>query len=414
MTHRRPLALLAAGWIATRALMLWLLAHDALPLLGRGGVAREVWKLYHHWYGVLAHGAFPAHDTLWQYPPGAGPVLLSPALLPGLTYFQAFVALTLAADAVIALALARAGTRTGRSLLGALLWVGGLPLLLHTPLARYDVQVTALAVISLLTLSRSTRACGALAVLGALVKVWPVLVLLGTPKGRATRSAWTSAAVTGTGLLALLTALFTSPFAFLRQQGGRGVQIESLGGTMLSLATHAGWPGKVEYRYGSMEFTGPYVSSVADASLALTAVAFGLLLLWRIRARRWTPATPYDAALGAVLLFTVTSRVISPQYMIWLLGLAAVCLTSRHTTQRAVAALIVAATAVSAVAYPVMYDEVMACTWTGCALMLVRNGLLAAAAVLSFIRLWRSGMPAPTVGPQPAPHRIPGRPLTVS
>ncbi len=61
-----------------------------------------------------------------------------------------------------------------------------------------------------------------------------------------------------------------------------------------------------------MEFTGPYVSSVADASLALTAVAFGLLLLWRIRARRWTDATPYDAALSAVLLFTVTSRVISP------------------------------------------------------------------------------------------------------
>lgn len=388
--HRAPA--LTAAWLATRALTLWLLANDGSPRLGGGAVAREVWLLYRHWYDILAHGAFPAHDPLWQYPPGAGPVLLSPALLPGLTYFQAFVALTLAADAAITLTLARAG-----SLRGAAYWTLGLPLLLNVPLARYDVQVTALAVIALLTLSRSTRACGVFAALGALVKVWPVLVLLGTPRGRTTRSAWSWAAGAGAVSLALLSALFAEPFAFLRQQSGRGVQIESLGGTVLAFATHAGWPGTVRYQYGAFEFTGPHVRTVAHISLALTAAVFGLLLLWRLRARHWTPATPYDAALSAVLLFTVASRVISPQYMIWLLGLAAVCLTSRHTVQGRVAALILAATAVSAVAYPVLYGQVMACTWPGCALMLVRNGLLATAAVLSFIRLWRSTTNPPAV-----------------
>lgn len=390
---RHPRAVLAAVWLATRALMLWLLTYRGWDVVGR-----EVWRLYHHWYGVLAHGAFPVHDTLWQYPPGAGPLLLSPGLLPGLTYFQAFVALTLAADATIALALTRAGGRPGRTLLGAAVWVGGLPLLLHLPLARYDVQVTALAVLSLLASARSTRVCGALAALGALVKVWPVLLLTGLPKGRATRSAWTAATVTGTTALALLCTLFDRPFAFLGQQGGRGVQIESFGGTALALARHAGWPGKVRYQYGALEYTGPYVRTVAHVSLALTVVALGLVLLWRYRARRWGEATPYDAALSAVLLFTVTSRVISPQYMIWLLGLAAVCLTSRHTTQRPVAALVVAATAVSALVYPVLYDEVMDATWTGCALMLVRNGLLGTAAVLSFTRVWRSTR-APRLSP---------------
>ena len=404
--HRHPLLWLGATWLTTRALMLWLLAHDTLPLLGGGGVAREVWRLYGHWYGVLSSGAFPAHDPLWQYPPGAAPVLLSPALLPGLTYFQAFVALTLLSDAAITYALSRAGTRPGRSLRGAALWTGGLPLLLHVPLARYDVQVTALAVIALLTLPRSTRACGAFAALGALVKVWPMLVLLGVERGRATRSVWRWAALTGATALAVLLARFDNPFAFLRQQGGRGVQIESLGGTALGLATHAGWPGTVRYQYGALEYTGPYVSLVAHASLAATAVAFGLLLWWRARARHRTPATPYDAALTAVLLFTVTSRVISPQYMIWLLGLAAVCLTSRHTAQRPVAALIVAATAVSAVVYPVLYAEVEAATSTGCALMVVRNGLLVTAAALSYTRLWRST----TAGraPMPAPARSQG------
>ncbi len=403
---------LAVTWPATRALMLWLLSRDDRALLGVGGVGREVHELYARWYGVLVQGTFPSGDRLWQYPPGAGPVLLSPALLPGLTYFQAFVVLTLAADALITLALTRAGTRTGRSLRGAALWTAGLPLLLHIPLARYDVQVTALAVISLLTLSRSTRACGAFAALGALVKVWPALTLIGTPRGRTTRETWTSAAVTAGALLLALAALFRDPFDFLRQQSGRGVQIESLGGTVLSFARHAGWPGRVRYRYGAMEFTGPYVTGIAAVSLALTVAAFGALLLWRLRARRWTPATPYDAALSAVLLFTVTSRVISPQYLVWLLGLAAVCLTSRHTTQRPVAALITAAAAASALAYPVLYADVIACTWTGSLLMLVRNGLLVAAATLSFRRLWTAGLPAAPDLPENSalgrnPHTIP-------
>ncbi|MBA2806582.1 DUF2029 domain-containing protein [Streptomyces sp. KM273126] len=393
---RSQLLALAAAWAATRALMLWLLAHNHLPLLGHGGVAGEAYRLYARWYGVLAGGAYPEGDPLWQYPPGAGPLLLAPGALPGLTYFQAFVALTLTADVVVTVALTRAGTRPdGRSLSGAALWTAGLPVMLYLPLVRYDVLVTAFAVIALLTFSRSTRACGAFAAMGALAKVWPALTLIGTPRGRTTKEAWAAAAVTTAVLLGTLAVLFRTPFDFLRQQGRRGVQIESLGGTALALARRAGWDGTVRYRYGAMEFVGPYVPEVAALSLTLTVAAFGALLLWRTRARRWSPATPYDAALSAVLLFTVTSRVISPQYMVWLLGLAAVCLTSRHTTQRAVAVLIVAATAVSAVTYPVLYQEVVNSTWTGCLLMLVRNGLLTAATVLSFARLWRGTAAGP-------------------
>ncbi|MEU3858605.1 glycosyltransferase 87 family protein [Streptomyces sp. NPDC028722] len=409
-----PVLVLTVLWLATRALMLWLLTHSTSPLLGGGSVAREVWRLYHHWYGVLAHGSFPVHDTLWQYPPGAGAVLLAPGLLPGLTYFQAFVLLTLAVDAVTAAALVRAGTRPGRSLLGAAVWTGGLPLLLHLPLARYDAEVTALAVLSLLASARSPRAGGVFGALGALVKVWPALVLLGTPRGRPTRTAWTWAAATGAVCFGLLAAFLAHPLSFLREQSGRGVQIESLGGTALNLARHAGWPGRTRYQYGAIELTGPHVHAVATASLALTALAFALLLLWRLRARHWSEATPYDAALSAVLLFTVTSRVISPQYMIWLIGLAAVCLTSRRTGQRPVAVLILAASALSTVVFPMYYREVIDGTWAGCLLMLARNGLLAAAAVLSFVRLWRdarppAGEPAAPVEPRPGSDRIPAR-----
>ena len=415
----RPVLKLALGWFATRGLMLWLLAHDSSPLLSGGSVAREMGRLYVHWYGVLAQGSYPVHDTLWQYPPGAGAVLLAPGLVPGLSYVQAFVTLTLAADALIEVALVRAGRRPGRSLLGAALWTGGLPLLLHLPLARYDVQVTALAVLSLLTLARSPRTGGVLGALGALVKGWPALVLLGTPRGAATRSAWSWAAGAGAVVLGLLSVAFRHPLSFLAGQGGRGVQIESLGGTALNLARHAGWSGRPHYQYGAIELVGPYVPVVAAVSLALTAAAFGLLVLWRVRARRWTEATAADAALCAVLLFTVTSRVISPQYMVWLIGLAAVCLVSRHTGQRPVAVLVLAASALSTVVYPLCYGQVIGGSWAGCLLMLGRNGLLTAAAVLSFVRLWRATA-APMVNgeqrtqPCPDSDRLPNRALSIS
>ncbi|MEU4151392.1 glycosyltransferase 87 family protein [Streptomyces sp. NPDC026659] len=426
-----PVPTLAAAWLATRALMLWLLAHSTEPLLGGGAVTREVSRLYFHWYGVLSNGAFPTQDTMWQYPPGAGPVLLAPGALPGLDYLQGFVTLVLVTDALITALLVAAARRPGRSLAGAALWTGGLPLLLHIPLARYDVQVTALAVLCLLALGRSPRLGGVFGALGALVKVWPALALLGVPRGRATRTAWAWSVGAGCAALALLAVLFSDPLSFLGEQGGRGVQIESLGGTLFNLARHAGWPGLVRYQYGATELVGPGVRTVAGISLALTGAVFGLLVLWRLRARRWNPATPYDTALTAVLLFTVTSRVISPQYLVWLLGLAAVCLTSRHTSQRPVAVLILAATALSSLVFPVFYGEVTGGSWAGGLLALARVGLLVAAAVWSFVRLWRSTRPAPRPAvPTPAPatapalapaepragsdDRLPERPLSIS
>ncbi|HEY9374546.1 glycosyltransferase 87 family protein [Streptomyces sp.] len=382
---------LAAVWVFTRLGMLVLLWRDSL---GIGGVGREVYALYRHWYDLLAHGTFPPDDATWQYPPGAGLVIGAPAALPWLTYFQAFVALALLADAVVTLALAVADS--DRVTHGAWLWVCGLPLLLHLPLARYDVQVTALAVLALLAVRSRPALGGALAGLGALVKVWPALTLIGTPRGRTTREAWLAAATTAAALLLTLAVMFTHSLDFLRQQGARGVQIESLGGTALALARAAGvWPGQVVYRYGAFEYVGPYASSVGWLALLLTVAACCWLLAWRLKARRWTAATPLDAAFAAVLLFTLTSRVISPQYMIWLLGLAAVCLTSRETVMRPAALLLLPAAALSGLAYPVLYEDVLAGTPVGLAVMTARNALLLAAGLLACRRLWTASVHEP-------------------
>ncbi|CAM5669952.1 membrane protein [Streptomyces spiroverticillatus] len=387
---------LAAVWVLTRTLQV-LLVSEVFGRVG-DGINGEVHRIYRTWYEQLLTGAFPLDDVMWQYPPGAALVILSPALVPGLSYFQAFVALTLLVDAVVTAALVRAGRPQGR-LAGAWVWVAGLPLLLHVPLVRYDVQVTALAVLSLLALRARPVLAGSLAAVGALVKVWPALALLGAPRGRTTKTAWGSAVVSAAALLGVLALAFSHTFDFLRQQGNRGVQIESLGGTVLALARLVGAPYegayRVEYRYGAMEYLGPYVSTVAHVSLALTVAAFGWLLLWRVKARRWTPATACDAALCAVLLFVVTSRVISPQYMIWLIGLSAVCMTLRESVLRPVVKLLLVASFVSTLAYPLAYGQVTSGTVYGCLLMLVRNGLLVAAAVLACRRLWASTVKQP-------------------
>ncbi|MFE3180733.1 glycosyltransferase 87 family protein [Streptomyces violascens] len=392
--RRTRSAALVASWLVTRALMLHLLVADRL---GVGGVTGEVYVLYRRWYEQLGTGAFPFGDPTWQYPPGAGVIMLTPALLPFLTFFQAFTAVTVGCDVLIARALVRAGARPGGSAAGAWLWVAGLPLLLHIPYARYDVQVTAVAVGALLALRRRPGLGGALAGLGALVKVWPLLTLIGAPPGRGARRALLGALGSAAALLAVLALAFDHTLDFARQQGSRGLQIESLGGTALQLAhLLTGHPGRVVYRYGAMEFTGPYVSALATLSLALTGLALCWLLFWRVRARRWTVAVPLDAALCAVLLFTVTSRVISPQYLIWLLGLAAACLTSRQTAQRPVAQLLLPAAALSALAFPCLYDEVMAGSALGTGIMAARNALLLTATLVSCRRLWASTVTAST------------------
>ncbi|MEU1279073.1 glycosyltransferase 87 family protein [Streptomyces sp. NPDC005805] len=385
-------ALPAAVWAATRALLL-LMVLGAVTLRGPD-VTSDVEVIYRGWYEVLRTGTYPLADVTWQYPPGAALAILSPALLPGLDYPAAFFVLVLLCDLLV-LALLRYAERRGRSRRGTWMWVAGVPLLGPTVYARYDLMVTAVAVAALLALARRPRLAGALAAFGALLKVWPALVLLGTGRGRSTRRAWTAAGVTAVGLTAVLTAAMPGALAFLTFQRDRGTEIESVGALVFHLARHAGWEGQVLMNYGSVEFIGPYVGLVSALALALAAAAGLWLLAWRLRARTWGPGTPADAAFTAVLLFTVTSRVISPQYLVWLVGLAAVCLVRPGTRMARPALLVAAATAVTGLEFPVWFDHVVASDPLGITLLVVRNGLLAAAALLACRALWRATVPAP-------------------
>ncbi|AXG77416.1 glycosyltransferase family 87 protein [Streptomyces paludis] len=384
-----------AVWALTRAALL-LCVFKVVTVPGPD-VTSDVSEIYRGWYEVLRTGTYPVGDVTWQYPPAAALAVVSPAALPFLGYAPAFFVLVCLCDAVVLgllLAAGRAGAGPERSARGAWVWIAGVPLLGATAYARYDLMVTAVAVGALLAGAARPRLLGVLAGFGAVLKVWPALLLVGTARGRVTRRAWTAAAVTAGAVTALCWVAMPGALAFLTYQRDRGTEVESLGALVFQVARHFGWEGSVLFSYGSVEFAGPYVPLMSRLALALAVVAFGWLLVWRLRARGLTAAVLPDAAFAAVLLFTTVSRVISPQYMLWLVGLAAVCLTRRPGRMALPAVLVLAATAVTQLEFPLWFDQVVAGRPLGVALLFVRNGLLVAASVAACRALWRATMPA--------------------
>ncbi|WP_232247728.1 glycosyltransferase 87 family protein [Kitasatospora azatica] len=389
---------LGGGWLVTRTLIVLLLA--GILKISNLDVTTDISVIYHGWYEVLQTGTFPMDDVTWQYPPGAALVMLLPGLLPW-SYLISFYVLCGVFDLLAMGMLVRAGLRKGRSFAGAWVWVAGVPLLGPTVYCRYDILVTAIAVVGLLVLLRRPVLGGMLLGLGGLIKLWPLLALAGTPRGRRTRRSWTAALAALSALAFLLAAGMNGAFQFLTFQADRGIEVESLGALPLHFARlFGGWHGLVSMNYGSVELLGPWVTVISKVSVAATVVGFGWLLYWRLRARRWQASTTYDAALAALLIFTVTSRVISPQYMIWLVGLAAVCLTVRGSSQRPVAVMILIATVLTTIEFPMIFGEIVNSQPWGVAVLSGRNLLLAAATIVSCRRLWlstRGELPATTV-----------------
>lgn len=394
---RRSLAGLLVTWGLTR-LVLLLFVFKVWVFPGPD-VTSDVSVIYQGWYEVLRTGTFPVGDVTWQYPPAAALAILSPALLGFLSYPSAFYVLACAADLVVLALLLYAGLRPGKTLRGAWVWVVAVPLLGPTVYARYDLMVTAVAVAALLAGARHPRVMGVLVGFGAMLKVWPALLLLGARK----RGAWGWAAGTAAGISVLFALFMPGAFEFLTFQRHRGTEVESLGALVIHAARRYGWQGQVLLNYGSIEFLGPWVSVISSAALFLTGVAFGWLLLWRLMATRFLPNTLADAAFVAVLMFTVTSRVISPQYMVWLVGTAAVCLCFRGSRMRLPAALVVLACLLTVLEFPLYFADVVASSTLGITLLTLRNGFLVLAAVFGAVELWRSTVsrePVPTVPAQ--------------
>jgi hypothetical protein len=101
----------------------------------------------------------------------------------------------------------------------------------------------------------------------------------------------------------------------------------------------------------------------------------------------WRPEFAADAPLAATLLFLVASPVLSPQYLLWVTGLAAACLATGCTTQRPVALAVLAAAGLTQVIFPIEWPSLVYGSDAITGVLAARNVLLAVAAALSCWRI---------------------------
>lgn len=326
-----------------------------------------------------------------EYPTPAAALLYLPYLLGAQDYDSyrwGFLCLVVATDALFVLLLV---TRASAGAVVA--WIFLESLSGRLALLRFDVvpAVLAAAGVLLLTQRRPAHAAPLLA-LGVAVKARPALLLpllFGPRDGR--RRAGLSLAAAAAVLVAAAVALggwprLLSPLAYQRD---RGLQIEAVAATPALLARlHDPAYEVVWSRWNAFEVSGPLVAPLLRATtvasvLGLAALA-ALFVAWFRRGAR--PEAAAHLALTAVALFMITSRALSPQYLLWLAALAVVVpglARPADAASQSDATLTLAWTAVllalTTLVYPLFYDDLLSGaralpTW----LLAARNAALVA------------------------------------
>jgi len=371
--------------------------------------------LYRTYGERVAGGLVPYRDFSFEYPPGALPALVLPALVTSSVeaYRVAFVAelAIVGALAVLAfdLALRRSGPPAGDRRV-VLAVIALTPLLLGgVVLTRFDLIPAALVALAAALMATGRLRTAALVVgAGAAVKLYPaVLVPL------LVVAAWRRAGRREAALVAVLAAvpvlLVYLPFVVLAPDGvadslgrqlGRPLQIESLGaGALLALHHVFGMSLEWSSGSGSQNLTGTTADVVAVTQGAVQAAA--LVLVWVGFARG--PATPerllrFSAA--ALVAFVALSKVLSPQFLVWLVLLVPLV---GGTRSRAALWLTVLACALTAIWFPARYWELVRefdplASW----LVLVRGLTLVA---LLWVLTARERVAARSRSPVPSPGR---------
>ena len=204
--------------------------------------------------------------------------------------------------------------------------------------------------------------------------------------------------------------------SFLAHQADRGLEIESVAATPLMIWRQVGWAGTIVFRFGAWQLSGWPVPLAQDASLLALALAAAAVLGWRLLiafgCARWRPEFVADAPLAATLLFLVASPVLSPQYLLWVLGLAAACLATGHTTQRPVAVAVLAAAGLTQLIFPIGWPSLVFGSGLATGVLVARNVLLAVAAVLSGLRILTASLPGGKDPPAPRPATGPAPSMT--
>jgi hypothetical protein len=291
--------------------------------------------LYQQDAALVRGGAVPYRDFAFEYPPAALPPMLVPSYLTW-SYATSFAVLMGLCGAGCIAAAASAVRRVGATptrMWAALLAIGISPLVLGSLFdTRFDLWPSLLAAAGVAAVVRERPLLsGGVLGLGFAAKLWPAVLLpiavayLWRRRGRAS-GLLVFAAFIAVTVACFLPFLVLSPDgvrASLSGQLNRPLQVESLGAAVLMAAQHLGTgPLGTETTHGAQALTGRGTGLAADLSTALELAA--VLAVWILFARRRNPdgETVLVAAAGAVCVLMAFDKVLSPQYMIWLVPVA--------------------------------------------------------------------------------------------
>ena len=424
LTKRRVITALAV-WFVTRVILYLIATEHLMHHYGVESVGDV--DIYLKWtQNSLYYGHIP-QDTEWQYPPLLAPILVFPEWLSqtfGIHYLTGFTAMTFFADSVITAMLVWTAARRN-TWSGPWYWIIGVPLLGPIVYGRYDVFPALCVVASLTLLGRGLPAltaegrpgrelnnrrwvAGVLIGLGTAIKLWPGLAIFGMPRSRKGWQTIATVAASVVTVIGIMSFFFTGTLSFIKNQSGRGLEIESLWGIpfVLGKRLHLDHVVTNKVVYGSYQIVpdGQGLASVAVsvayyAALASTVVGFGLMAYWWWR-KTWRPAVVADATFVATLIMVSTSRVISPQYLIWLLAVAGFCLLYKDTTQRRSSLLVLICLPLTQYEFPFAFSELKSAHILPVLVVCLRDLLLVLATYVGFRDLWVSTVSGPFVPPR--------------
>jgi len=351
---------------------LLLLAACSAPWVGLwnpNGVADT--GLYGLYGGNIAHGLVPYRDFFMEFPPGAIPALALPAL-PGAHYvswFKGFEFMCAVGTLACLVSILARVARSRNAFYAAVGIAAVAPAVLGAiALNSFDYWPAFLTTASIAALLAGHRRTGFALLGGATAaKLFPAGLLAVALLYEARRSGrrWRDSLAVYLGAVALVFA----PFAIiapgglrfsLRTQLARGLQLESLGGALFAAAHHlGGYRPRYTPNLAYAQLSGSAATAVADLSTAVMAAAI-LWVAW-LYARSQGDGEDFVLAVAATVVGIVAfAKVLSPQYLVWLIAFVAAVATSVGV---AGPLLLLLALGLTQIWVPGRFDQLQAMDW---------------------------------------------------
>lgn len=295
----------------------------------------------------FAGGAVAYRDYQIEYPPLALPPIYLPRLLGGpsefayeLIFSLMSIALALATAAAVYW-LARRGWSHDTSLNSLLVFVSLTLAAWPVVVWRFDILPALLTVLALVAYAAQQSAWTGVALgLGTAAKLYPAFLGPVFFLARLVERRFLSAGLILGGAFVTVAALAIQvysvagldAFSYVLYQEERGVEIESIAGGLALLGDVVGMVGaRVFLGFGSWQVASQLLGQMAPALRVFDILmlgSLGLAAIWSFRRDvRATgvvqPLTLVTYIVATLLVVILTNKVLSPQYLVWLLPFAA-------------------------------------------------------------------------------------------